>query len=107
MTRIDTTDLSFDEFDELVNPKPEDNDFDRIVEAAIERRGFLGGVLAFGSFAALGGTLTVTKAKASTSRFAFDQITTSIADDVVVPAGYKVDVMVRWGDPLWSDGAEF
>ena len=54
MKRIETEGLSFDEFDEVVNPRPEETDFDRIVEAAIDRRGFLGGVLAFGSFATAG-----------------------------------------------------
>ena len=33
--------LSFDDFDEEINPRPEETDFDRIVEAAINRRGFL------------------------------------------------------------------
>ena len=107
MTRIDIKNLSIDEFDEVVNPRPEENDFDRIVEAAIERRGFLGGVLAFGGFAAVGGSLLPKGAAAATDRFAFTQIPTSITDDVTVPAGYKVDVMMRWGDPMWSDGAEF
>ena len=40
-------DLSFDEFDEVINPKPEDSDFDAIVEQAISRRGFMGGVARF------------------------------------------------------------
>jgi len=37
--------LSFDEFDELRDPRPAGNDFDRVVEAAISRRGFLRGAL--------------------------------------------------------------
>ncbi|MCV6584449.1 MAG: PhoX family phosphatase [Marinibacterium sp.] len=107
MTQENNGTLSFDDFDEKINPRPEDNDFDRIVETAISRRGLLGGVLAFGSVTALGGILAPTGAKASTSRFAFEQIPTSTADTVVVPEGYKVDVMMRWGDPMWSDAPEF
>ncbi|MEM7316030.1 MAG: alkaline phosphatase PhoX, partial [Planctomycetota bacterium] len=99
--------LSFDEFDEVVNPRPEETDFDRIVAAAIDRRGFLGGALAFGSFAALGSTMTVSIAEAADNRFAFDQIPTNVNDAITVPDGYNVDVIVRWGDPLWSDNAEF
>ena len=38
--------LSFDDFDEKMNPRPELTDFDVIVENAISRRGFLGGTLA-------------------------------------------------------------
>ena len=41
-------DLSFDDFDEAINPKPENSEFDAIVEEALSRRGFMGGVLAFG-----------------------------------------------------------
>ena len=48
-------DLSFDEFDELRKPGPEITDFDRVVDVAISRRGFLGGTLAYGSTALLAG----------------------------------------------------
>ncbi|MEM6486728.1 MAG: PhoX family phosphatase [Pseudomonadota bacterium] len=107
MPRIDTADMSFDAFDEVVNPRPEETDFDRVVDAALSRRGFLGGVLAFGSVAALGTGLPATGAKAATDRFAFRQIPTSTADAVIVPEGYKVDILMRWGDPMWSDVPEF
>ncbi|MEM7670258.1 MAG: PhoX family phosphatase, partial [Pseudomonadota bacterium] len=106
MKPIDPTDVSFDTFDEIVNPRPEESDFDRVVEAAISRRGFMGGVLAFGSFAALGSTSS-TPATAASDRFGFAQIPTSIADTVTVPQGYKVDVVVRWGDPILPGAPEF
>ncbi len=99
--------LSFDEYDEVVNPRPEECEFDRVVECALSRRGFLGGVLAIGSFTAVGGSLLPTGARAATDRFAFEAIPVSTADDVIVPPGYKAEVMVRWGDPLWSDAPEF
>ena len=99
--------LTFDEYDEVVNPRPEECDFDRIVERALSRRGFLGGVLAMGSFAAVGGSILPSTARAAADRFAFDAIPVSTADAVTVPAGYKAEVMVRWGDPLWSDAPEF
>ncbi|MGR3615935.1 MAG: PhoX family protein [Paracoccaceae bacterium] len=99
--------LSFDDFDEEINPRPEITDFDKVVEAALSRRGFLGGVLTLGSFAALGGALVPQTARAATGRFAFDAIATSTADEISVPAGYKAEVIVRWGDPLFSDAPEF
>ncbi|WP_420587063.1 PhoX family protein [Ruegeria sp.] len=99
--------LSFDEYDELVNPRPEECDFDRVVESALSRRGFMGGVLAMGSFAALGGSILPTGVKAAANRFAFDAIPISTEDDLIVPAGYKADIVVRWGDPLFADGTEF
>ena len=104
MTRQD--ELSFDDFDDLQNPRPEETDFDRVVDAALSRRGFMGGVFALGGFATLGSALP-SGARAETSRFAFEAVATSTEDMVTVPAGYKSDVVVRWGDPLWSDGAAF
>ncbi|MEM8597660.1 MAG: PhoX family phosphatase, partial [Pseudomonadota bacterium] len=74
---------------------------------AIERRGFLGGILAFGGFAALSSELMVTDAQAAGGRFAFTQIGTSTADDVIVPEGYKVEILMKWGDPMWSDAPDF
>ncbi|NOD75354.1 MULTISPECIES: PhoX family phosphatase [unclassified Ruegeria] len=99
--------LSFDEYDEVVNPRPEECEFDRVVERALSRRGFLGGVLAMGSFTAVGGALIPSGARAAADRFSFEAIPVSTADDVIVPPGYKAEVMVRWGDPLWSDAPEF
>ncbi|PLX37146.1 MAG: transcriptional initiation protein Tat [Hyphomicrobiales bacterium] len=106
MSSSHKTDLTFDEFDEIVSPRPQETDFDRIVEAAISRRSLLGGALAFGSFAMLSSTALST-AKAASDRFAFAAIATNSEDLVTVPEGYSADVLVRWGDPLWSDVADF
>ncbi|SDC23015.1 hypothetical protein SAMN04488239_101455 [Ruegeria marina] len=99
--------VSFDEFDELINPRPAETDFDRVVEQALSRRGFLGGVLAMGGFAALGGAVLPKTAAAASNRFAFEGIAASTADDIVVPQGYKAEVLVRWADPMWSDSVAF
>ena len=42
----DSSDLSWDEFDEMRDPRPAENGFDAVVDRAISRRGFLGGALA-------------------------------------------------------------
>lgn len=107
MTDSTRDELSFDDFDEQINPREEECDFDRIVDAAISRRGLLGGALAFGSFAVLGSVAGAGKAVAAESRFAFDQISANSLDTITVPEGYSAEVVVRWGDPLWSDGVEF
>lgn len=102
--------LSADEWDELNFPRPEVQEFDRVVERAISRRGFMGGVLAFGSGAAVMGTafLKGTTAKAAqASRFAFEQLAPQTDGTVHVPEGYSWDVLVRWGDPLFSDAPAF
>lgn len=108
MTDHTKTELSFDEFDESINPRKDECDFDRVVEAAISRRGLLGGALAFGSFAALGGLGGGTgAARAADNRFAFSQIAANDLDAITVPEGYAAEVLVRWGDPLWSGAPEF
>ncbi|MEO1640475.1 MAG: PhoX family phosphatase [Pseudomonadota bacterium] len=102
--------LSFDDWDEANFPLPEVQDFDRVVDRALSRRGFLGGVLAFGSGAAVMGVagLKGTTAMAQqSSRFAFDQLAPQTDGTVHVPAGYKWETLVRWGDPLFGDAPEW
>ncbi|MEM8655521.1 MAG: PhoX family phosphatase [Pseudomonadota bacterium] len=110
MKDADIQDLSFDDWDELKFPRKTTQDFDHVVERAISRRGFLGGVVAFGSGAAVMGTglLKGTTAMAGqSSRFAFDQLPIQTDATVHVPDGYTWDVLVRWGDPLFSDAPAF
>ena len=106
----DENDLSWDDWDELQNPRPDESDFDDVVEQAISRRGFLRGALAFGSGAAVMGTgtlLSSTSARAAASRFAFDPLPIATDFTVHVPQGYKWATMVRYGDPLFSDAPDF
>lgn len=101
--------MSFDDFDEKVSPKPEDNDFDRVLEAVLSRRDLLKSVLAVGSVATLGSfsTLATEAVHAATDRFAFDAVDANALDDITLPDGYSSQVVVRWGDPLWATGVEF
>ncbi len=39
----------------------------------------------------------------ATSGLTFSRVAPSKADAVVVPDGYRADVIVRWGDPLFAD----
>lgn len=111
MKDADTRDLSWDEWDELHFPRPERSEFDDVVDAALSRRGFLGGVLAFGSGATAMGTLmSSTSAQAgahAASRFAFTPISIHTDGTVHVPEGYKWSTLIRYGDPLFSDAPEF
>ncbi|HKL69642.1 PhoX family phosphatase [Salibaculum sp.] len=107
MKDIDTVNMSADDWDEQTFPRPDTNDFDQVVERAISRRGFLGGVLAFGSGAAAMGTGLLSsssaEAQAAASRFPFTPIDIQTDHTVHVPEGYTWHTMVRWGDPLFSD----
>lgn len=102
----DKTRLSADEWDEANFPRPAETEFDRVVERALSRRGFLGGVVALGSgAAAMGlGVLSPRAALASTTaRFPFTPIDAQTDDAVHVPQGYRARVLARWGDALFSD----
>ncbi|MEL6809054.1 MAG: PhoX family phosphatase [Pseudomonadota bacterium] len=110
MKDIDQHEMSPDDWDEMNFPRPEVQGFDEVVEEAISRRGFMSGVLAFGSGAAVMGTsmLKGTTAMAGQSdRFAFEQLPIQTDNTVHVPEGYTWDVLVRWGDPLFSDAPAF
>lgn len=101
-------DVSFDDHDEIINPRPEETEFDAVVEEAISRRGFLSGVLVMGSAAALAGTgALVPGAATAASRFGFDSIPASTADTITLPPGYSWQLVAKWGDPLFSDVPEF
>ena len=89
MTKIDTSDLIWDDWDELQRPAPETTDFDRIVAAAVSRRGFLSGLVAVGSGAAAMGLLSGTSAQAAATRFGFAPVPIATDDTVHVPEGYS------------------
>ena len=106
MSALDSSDLSFDEFDELHNPGPEFTDFDTVVDQAISRRELIAGSLAFGSTALIMATGAPIPAEAA-SRLAFEAVAANTLDTVTLPPGFRWHTVVRWGDPLWSDGKNF
>lgn len=113
MNDLDKSRLSWDEWDELHNPPPAVTDFDRVVESALSRRGFLGGVLALGSAAVAMGTLgnlmssTSAQAQEAASRFPFKPITIQTDATVHVPEGYSWKPLAKWGQPLFSNVPDF
>lgn len=107
MTEPDLNHLSADDWDEINDPRPEESDFDRVVAAALTRRGFVAGVLAMGSGAtAMGAFVGATPARAE-GRFVFTPIPAQTDGTVHVPEGYRWQILTRWGDPLFSDAPEF
>ncbi len=100
--------LTFDEIDEIITPPPAVTEFDEVVEAALSRRGFLGGVMSFGAGAFLVGTSALTRpAAAATDRFGFSAIPADTSDTITLPDGFEWKPVVYWGDPMWSDAPDF
>ena len=106
MKDVDLNKVSADDWDEMTFPRPEKQEFDEVVERAISRRGFLGGVVAFGSGAAVMGTALLKGSTAlaqQETRFPFTPIPTATDGTVHVPEGYSWQRVISWGDPLFSD----
>jgi len=104
---IDQDEIFFDNFDEIVNPRPEDQEFDHIVDRAVSRRNFLKTTVVFGGIAALGSKVIPETVFAAANRFPFDSIPTNETDAITLPGGYESEVLVKWGDPIWSKGVNF
>lgn len=79
-----------------------------VIERALSRRALLQGAAALAASAAVGSPLGLaTPARAGAARFAFAAVAANSEDTVTVPAGYSWQVVMSWGDPLWSDAAPF
>jgi secreted PhoX family phosphatase len=73
----------------------------KLLERRLNRRRLLGGGA---ELAALGVMTRATYAQTGTaSGLTFPRVAPSRADTVIVPDGYRADVVVRWGDPLFAD----
>ena len=98
----------FDEQDQLNNPVAETPEFTRMVEEGLNRRQFLGGaaILGLGALATgcstLSNTVESMSGKGLSPNIGFKPVAASTADTIVVPEGYRWDVLVSWGDPLFS-----
>ena len=98
-------DLSFDDFDEARNPGPECCEMDAIIERAMSRRGFLVATLSIGAAITLPAA-SPAKAQAATT-LQFTPVKANTRDTITLPEDYEWHVVAKWGDPMWSDGAQF
>lgn len=88
------------------NNKPVE--FDRLIDRALSRRQLIKAGSATGAAAFLGGTSGLAMAVSETSTLmGFDNIPTSTADAVTLPAGYRYDILMSWGDPVLADAPAF
>lgn len=106
---------SFDNFDRVRNPRPQATDFSRVVDEAISRRTFIGTGVGFGlsSFVLGAGVINTPRhakadggVRAGDELFGFQPIGANSLDTITLPEGFEWQVVVQWGDPLWSVGAE-
>jgi hypothetical protein len=89
-----------------VNPSTE-TPIGEIVARHLSRRDTLRGLLAGAAVAGLAGTMTSRVALAAGSTLAFAEIPHGPKPDHEVAAGYRADVLIRWGDPIIADAPAF
>ncbi len=98
----------FDEKDSANHPREQEPEFNRLIEAGLSRRGFLKGVGA-ASMVAFFAANPVARAVAAATQplLGFQAVPASVADTIVVPPGYKAEVLIAWGDALFADAPAF
>jgi secreted PhoX family phosphatase len=91
----------------------QDSDLTRMSDKALSRRGFLAGMGALGIGAFIGMTPIAQSVQAAmrtsvkSKLIGFKPVPASVADNVVVPEGYKVENLISWGDPIFTNAPEF
>jgi secreted PhoX family phosphatase len=99
--------MSFDPVDSVSNPSS-NHIFSDVLAARLSRRRLLTGGLVAAGGALLGpmAQLGSPQAAAQGTLLGFAGVPVAVSDTVVVPAGYTVDVLYAWGDPI-SAGPAF
>ena len=78
----------------------------KVIAARISRRSVLKGLAGAGFFGALGGCAALSS-RSSAPRLAFDEVARVLDETAHVPRGYRVQVLMRWGDPIYRGGPAF
>lgn len=86
--------------------------FQAVLQRRINRRSFLkksalATSVAFVPSLPLSAIVNAPQQNTVTETFNFSEITHGIGDELVVAAGYEHNVLIRWGDPLFSDAPDF
>ena len=104
---------SFDENDQRNHQRPDETDFNRLVNTLLSRRQVLGaagasmGLFLGGQSLAQAATTAITSAQNAGPRIGFTPIAANSLDTITVPAGYQWRVLASWGDAILSGGAAF
>lgn len=79
-----------------------------VIAARYNRRDLMRGALAVTAISATMGPLALAASRtaraAATPSFGFEELAAGVSEDHAVAAGYKADILIRWGDPV-EEGA--
>ena len=86
--------------------------FEQVVERVLTRRSILQGGLAASAALVIGSALARPAVATSSSTpgvvaGGFTPVAPNKVDDVIVPDGFRHDVVIRWGDPVTADAPDF
>ncbi len=96
--------------DALIQHEQAENEFEPILQKVLARRRFLQGSAGLGiaSFFAMNPLASVLAGeKTRTTLLNFKAIPASTKDQIIVPEGYKSQILVSWGDPILKGAAKF
>tara|TARA_R110001583_G_scaffold173287_1_gene327166 strand:- start:13946 stop:15814 length:1869 start_codon:yes stop_codon:yes gene_type:complete len=87
---------------------PKSSELTSLISNALNRRTFLQsmGLVGAGTFLA-GMPIKQVFSATSSTLFDFQSIPASSSDTVLVPKGYRADVLISWGDSLFPDSPQF
>ncbi len=84
------------------------NDFHKLLNPSLSRRGLLKAGGTIGAVSFLSGAAGIASGAArSTTLMGFSPVAASTADRVMLPDGYRYDVLMSWGDPVLSGAPAF
>ena len=91
-----------------IKPKNKISDFELLVTKSISRRNLLKSGISFGLSSFILGTASKSVlADNKKTSFDFNQVKSNTLDTVTLPDNYTWQTVIRWGDPMWSEGEEF
>src|SRR5687768_14358681 len=80
----------------------------QVIAARMSRRTALKGLAGAGFFGLLGGCTGLPVARTSAPpALVFDEVTRTLDEQAHVAAGYDMQVLIRWGDPIRRGGPAF
>ncbi|MEL6644668.1 MAG: PhoX family phosphatase [Pseudomonadota bacterium] len=104
---------AFEAFDDIPTNPNLGNTIGDVINRRYGRREVMKGALGVTATTALFGSTALMAPKqasamtAADSRFKFDELTWGNDEDMHIADGYNADILLRWGDPITSDAAEF
>ena len=91
-----------------IKSKNKISDFELLVTKSISRRNLLKNGISFGLSSFILGTASKSVlADNKKTSFDFNQVKSNTLDTVTLPDNYTWQTVIRWGDPMWSEGEEF